>query len=178
MTHQHAVVIISCLLTSIVSANTVSTFIIPSGVEVTIIESTFDKDIFSVERCSSNDSICRINKKFPYGVDIDFPKTYVKSITVSLQGRSYALDATGMYNAWGGRPLEHHGVIRYFGGGCSDNKNCQFRGIFSDGSGSFVAEWLVVDGLATRSIITGSDDVVNLFKNNIDPPGTYLPRNN
>jgi hypothetical protein len=75
-----------------------------------------------------------------------------------------------MYDAWGGRPLEYKGTIRYFGGKCSDQKNCQFRGIFSDGAGSFVAEWRIVGGVPTRTVLSGSDDIVHLFMKNIDPP--------
>ena len=90
--------------------------------------------------------------------------TYLKNITASYQGHSYTLDVADMYNAWGNRSLEHPGVIRYFGGRCYDKSNCQFRGIFSDAAGSFVAEWLIVDGLAIRTVLTSSNDVVNLFK--------------
>ena len=52
----------------------------------------------------------------------------------------------------------------------NQKKNCQFRGLFSDAAGSFVAEWLIVDGLAIRTVLTSNNDVVNLFKKNIDPP--------
>ena len=75
-----------------------------------------------------------------------------------------------MYDAWGARPLEVKGVVRYFGGKCFDTKNCQLRGLFSDAAGSFVAEWQIVGGLPTRTILTSSSDVVHLFMNNIDPP--------
>ena len=75
-----------------------------------------------------------------------------------------------MYDAWGARPLEQEGVIRYFGGKCFDKENCQLRGVFSDGAGSFVAEWRIVNGHAARTVLTTSSDVVNLFKQHIDPP--------
>lgn len=75
-----------------------------------------------------------------------------------------------MYNGWGSHPLEYKGVIRYFGGKCFDTKNCQFRGLFSDAAGTFVAEWRIVNELPIRTMLTNSDDVVNLFIKNIDPP--------
>lgn len=75
-----------------------------------------------------------------------------------------------MYDAWGNRPLEVKGAIRYFGGRCSDVKNCEFRGIFSDGVGTFVAEWRVVDGVPIRDVLTDSSDIIDLFMHNIDPP--------
>lgn len=158
------------IFTSSATADMTSTFTLPSGVEVKIIEAPFQKALFKVEGCSEGDSVCRINGHAPAGIAFGLPKTYVKSITVSFQGRSYSLDVSDMYNAWGSRPLEHKGKIRYFGGKCFNSKNCQFRGLFSDAAGTFVAEWRIVNELPVRTVLTDSNDVVNLFTKNIDPP--------
>jgi len=167
---RHIAALLGCLLSFTAWADQSSTFVLPSGVEVTVVEAAFHADNFAVEGCSERSSTCRINGRIPYGVAFGLPKTYVKSIEVSFQGASYALDVADMYNAWGNRPLEYPGAVRYFGGKCFDEKNCQFRGLFSDAAGSFVAEWLIVDGYSTRSILTSNSDVVNLFTKNIDPP--------
>ena len=169
MTPMHVAILLGCLFSTSALADTTSTFTLPSDVDVTIVESVFDKEMFNVERCPSSGSICRINGRFPYGMDINVPQTYVKSITISFQGTSYALDVTDMYNAWGDRPLQYPGGIRYFGGKCFDKKNCQFRGLFSDAAGAFVAEWWIVDEVAIRTVLTSSRDVVHLFVENIDP---------
>ncbi len=137
-------------------------FILPSGVEVRITEVPYKK---------SKDSECKMNGRlvlFPSGAPL--PKTYVKSIKINFKGRWYALDGSCMYDAWGGRPLEVPGFIRYFGGKCFDVMNCQFRGVFSDGVGTFAAEWRVVNGIPIRTVITASNDVIQLFIKNIDPP--------
>jgi len=170
MKFLHIATLLGYLLPSVVLANATISFILPSGVEVTIVESVFQKEKFDIKGCSIGSSVCRINGHIPFGVTFGFPNTYLKNITASYQGHSYTLDVADMYNAWGNRSLEHPGVIRYFGGRCYDKSNCQFRGIFSDAAGSFVAEWLIVDGLAIRTVLTSSNDVVNLFKKNIDPP--------
>lgn len=167
---RHVTALLSCLISIAAWSDATSTFTLPGDVGVAIVESVFDKEMFNIEKCSSGNSICRINGRFPYGVDIDFPKTYMKSITVSFQGASYALEVADMYNAWGNRPLVYPGAVRYFGGRCFDKRNCQFRGLFSDAAGSYVAEWLVVDAVAIRTVLTSSSDVVSLFKKNIDPP--------
>ena len=146
-----------------------STFTLPSGVTVTITEAPFDKSKFTVSGCS-DDNPCFINGHIPFGLGTQLPRTYVKSITVSFKGQSYALDASDMYDAWGNRPLEVRGVVRYFGGQCSEIKYCQFRGLFSDGIGSFVAEWVIADGKPFRTVLTGSEDIVDLVSKNIDPP--------
>jgi hypothetical protein len=100
----------------------------------------------------------------PFGL----PSTYVKSITVTVKGRLYSLDVADMYNAWGSRPLEYKGVIRYFGGTCLDSENCRFRGVFSDAAGSFGAEWYIIKGLAIRTVISSSSDIIQLFAKHID----------
>ena len=117
-------------------ADTTAAFMLPRGVAVRIVEAPFKASRFKVQGCSDQDSGCRINGRIPIGTAFGLPKTYVKSITVSFKGRSYPLDASDMCNAWGGRPLEVPGVVRYFGGKCFDPKNCQFRGLFSDAAGA------------------------------------------
>lgn len=150
--------------------NTRSNFTLPSKVEVTIIEAPFYKNKFKIEKCSGNTDVCRINGKIPFGTTFYLPKTYVKSIVISFQGKSYALDVSNMYDAWRNSPLEYSKGSRYFGGKCFDVKNCQFRGIFSDAAGAFVAEWIIANGRQFRTVLTDRDDVVGLFMKNIDPP--------
>jgi hypothetical protein len=147
-----------------------SAFTLPSGVHIKIAEAKFQKDRFHVSGCSDDNKPCLINGHIPFGLTGNLPKTYVTTITASYLGHSYSLDASDMYDAWGSRPLAVKGAIRYFGGSCSGVGVCQFRGIFSDGVGSFVAEWQIVDGLSFRTILSDSNDVVNLFIHNIDPP--------
>ncbi|MBC3928644.1 hypothetical protein H8K29_10515 [Undibacterium sp. CY21W] len=145
-------------------------FTLPSGVAVELVEQAFVKSQFKVEGCNGQEKKCLINGRIPFGTDLDLPKSYVKSIRVSFQGKTYSLSSDGMYNAWGKRPLEYPGSVRYFGGKCFDSQNCQFRGLFSDAAGSFVAEWRVVNGVPTRTVLTNSNDVVSLFMKHIDPP--------
>lgn len=152
-------------------ADTNSKFILPSGVEVSIVEAPFGDGHFRVEGCFANSSFCRINERIPFfGVGSGLPKTYVKAISVSFNGRKYFLDASDMYDAWGGRPLQYTSKIRYFGGKCVDDKNCSFRGLFGDASGSFAAEWAIVDGLASRTVLSSSGDLTDFFMKHIDPP--------
>jgi hypothetical protein len=154
---------------STVPAETQAEFALPSGVQVRIVEATFDASRFKIEGCVPGGAVCRINGRVPFGVAVGLPRTYVKHITVTFRGQSYMLDSSDMYDAWGSRPLEHKGVVRYFGGRCEEAGLCHLRGIFSDGVGSFVAEWRVVNGTAIRTVLTDSIDVVHLFTKNIDP---------
>lgn len=131
------------------AADSNASFTLPSGVLVTIIEAPFKKANFKIVGCNGHDA-CFINGHVSFGVLEKIPKTYVKSISVSFKGRSFELDASDMYDAWRGRPLEVKGV-RYFGGQCATVNYCQFRGLFSDAAGSFVAEWVVVEGKPFRT---------------------------
>jgi hypothetical protein len=151
-------------------ANQPVALVLPSGVRVVIIEMPFDRATFKISGCEGGDHGCIINGHVPFGSDNEIPKTFTKSITATYQDKSYSLDVSDMFNAWGTRPLEVKGAVRYFGGKCRDAKNCELRGIFSDGAGSYVAEWQIIHGVPFRTILTNSDDVVNLFIHHIDPP--------
>ncbi len=164
------ITIFCSLLSATVFADTTANFTLPSGVVVQIVEAAFDRTKFRVDGCSGRETFCQIEGRTPFGSDLDLPKTYVKNILVSFAGAKHLLDASDMYNAWGSRPLEYKGSIRYFGGKCSNSNNCQLRGVFSDASGSFVAEWQIVNGISTRTVLTSSNDVVHLFMEHIDPP--------
>jgi hypothetical protein len=151
-------------------ADSEATFTLSSGVAVTITEASFENGSFKVSGCTDTSPGCMINGHVPMGLAFGMPKTYVKQISISYLAQTYLLDASDMYDAWGKRPLERKGFVRYFGGKCFDRKNCRFRGIFSDGEGSFVAEWIIVDGVTVRTVLSGSDDIVSLFIKHIDPP--------
>jgi len=152
--------------------STSSEFTLPSGVTIRIVEGPFNPAKHKIKGCTevAGTDGCLIDGRFVFGSADELPKTYVKSITATFGGRSYSLDVSQMYNAWGGRPLEVKGVIRYFGGSCSDTMNCTLRGLFSDAAGSYVAEWQIANGISARTILTWSGDIVSEFITNIDPP--------
>lgn len=153
-------------------ADTTATFILPSGVNVEIIEAPFQKSNFRIDGCLDGNEPCVINGGIPFGAAFGLPKTYVKSIKISYKGRAYFLDVTDMYDAWGSRRLQYEdslrfGTTRFFGGEC-DDQSCFLRGIFSDSDGTFAAEWRIGNGKSFRTVLTDSDDVISLFKKHID----------
>lgn len=98
------------------------------------------------------------------------PKTYVSKIMFNIKDKSYKLDSSYMYNAWGQRPLEVPGVIRYLDAHCYNVNNCTIRGLFSDAAGAFVTEWKIIEGESIRTVISDSGDLVAMFSKNITPP--------
>jgi hypothetical protein len=165
--------LVTVVLSLPVKADSVASFTLPSGVSVRITEAPFVARRFKIKGCTQGSSQCLIGGRLPYGVTGHLPKTYVKEIQVTVGETTHVLDSSSMFDAWGARPLEHPGSIRYFGGSCVNQQHCQFRGIFSDGAGTFVAEWVVFSGLVSRTVLTGNGDIVHLIMKNIDPPFVY-----
>ena len=147
------------------------TFDLGNGLKISIEEKKFDPSEWDITYCPNTKFICLINGKVPYGVDNVVPSSYLSKLTATVNSKSYQLDTTNMFNAWGERPLEHPGAIKYFSGTCENPKWCIFRGIFSDAAGTFIAEWQVRWGVPERTVITTASDIVNLFMKHIDPPG-------
>jgi hypothetical protein len=163
-------IIFVLLASNVLADGQTKEFDLGNGITVQIEEAKFNPESHKIENCEGSNYPCLIDGVFPFGTAFSMPKTYLKSLTLSKSGKSYKLQTTGMYNAWGNRPLEFKGKIKYLGGHCYDEKNCALRGLFSDAAGSFVAEWVVINGKPFRTVLTSSDDISHLFMRNIDPP--------
>lgn len=83
-----AAILLACGALDAARSHASSAFTLPSGVRVEIVESAFHKDEFQVSGCTGGESRCRINGHVPFGATGSIPKTYVKAITISFQGRS------------------------------------------------------------------------------------------
>ncbi len=59
MTFRQVAILLSFLVATPSLADTTSTFTLPSGVGVTIIEAAFQEKKFDIEGCSENSSSCR-----------------------------------------------------------------------------------------------------------------------
>jgi hypothetical protein len=140
------------------------------GIVVTIEEAQFTPEQHDIKNCASSKIPCTIDGVFPFGTAFNIPRTYLKRLTFSIKNKTYELDTSGMYNAWGNRPLEHKGSIRYLGAHCYSDVDCKLRGIFSDAAGSYVAEWIMFGGTSQRTVLTSTNDVMHMFMKNIDPP--------
>jgi hypothetical protein len=151
----------------------IHSFTLPSGVSIQIFEAPFT---------SMPESSCPGLKKQlgELGDRAHRPKTYVKAIEAKFQSKKILFEVNCMTDAWGDRPLSHKGGPRYFGGWCEiieGKPYCSFRGIFSDASEIFAAEWNVNGYQARRTVFASTSDIVQLFLQNIDPQKFYLPPN-
>lgn len=151
-------------------AESTKSFDLGDSTSVTLVERAFDPAHARIETCGETHQICRINGGAPFGIDGDMPRTYLARLTLKVGRKTYDLDTRGMYDAWGDHPLEGKGTIRYMAASCSDTAFCTLRGIFSDGGGTYVAEWQIRYGISVRTILTDSNDIVNSFLEHLEPP--------
>ena len=91
------------------------------------------------------------------------PYSYLAKLTLRVQGKTYNLDTTNMYNAWGDRPLKNSDGQKYMAAHCYNPDTCTLRGIFSGQGGLYVAEWGIQNGKPFRSMLSDSTDLVNFF---------------
>ncbi len=100
------------------------------------------------------------------------PRTYLALAEVKFEGRTFRLDTRGMVNPLVSAPRTANALVkeRRFGGFCYDKTTCFFRAVFGDAGGSFVAEWIVVDGRPVRTMFSSNGDLVAFFLKNIEPP--------
>lgn len=139
-----------------------------SGIKLNFEEYLYTES--DIKNCSMNHESCFLNGVPAIGVGASHPNSYVANLILTTQSKVYKLNTENMYNAALERPREIKGVIEYFYAGCFNADNCIVRGLFSDAGGSYVAEWLVIDGVPMRTILTSSGDVVHKFIEDIRPP--------
>jgi len=143
---------------------------LPSGVHISIVEAPFQSSGIAVQGCTKSASVCLVGGK-PYGLATGLPRTYIRKIVATYGDSKFVLDGSGIYDA---EATEHasHSDLRFFGGSCQDARNCAFRAVLGDAANAIAAEWIVIDGIVQRTILSGDADIVQFFQKNIDPP-TY-----
>lgn len=120
--------------------------ILPDGQTVTIETEIipFNERDHNIEHCGP--VICSINQSFFFGSDNLLPKEEIKKITVRYQDRNIELDSSGMFD-----PLAVNEAT-YVLKPLHDNIY-KLTGKFSDGAGSYCAQWLFSDTASIRTII-------------------------
>lgn len=140
-------------------AGSQATFIFSPNVALHLKASAFDAKNHHVSRCKVNDweGVCLIDGKPIIGTDWDMPKFALESFELEVNGTRVALDVSSLYNPWFGAPAKEHFSVSPVEGGWV------VHGCFSDGAGTYIAEWLVVGGGSLRTLISGDESVIDLF---------------
>ena len=126
-------------------------------------ETPFDKQGNIITECGEN-TICLINNQPLWGSDGKIPETSLKSLTIIIQGKSIPLDTSCMFDPLvSSEKKTAYSVSHYFA------DSWKVRGRFSDGAGTYYAEWLVTKQASVRTLLGDSellyDAFENLFKN-------------
>lgn len=139
--------------------------VMPGEIIVTVVDGPFLASEPPVRDCVRGRA-CVVDYAPPL-VENGRPRDEIKSISISVDGMIYALPASGMFNT--SNALRNGGIKR-IGGYCYDRHNCAFRGRFGDGGRSYVAEWVIKNGIPTRTVLSPSMDLGWLFDDNPAPP--------
>ncbi len=96
--------------------------------------------------------ICLVDGKPVFGTDWDEPISQLVEATLIIDGRTKVkLDVSNMFNPWTGEPRRKDFRVTEVEGGFL------IHGEFSDGAGSYEAEWLVINGSSVRTKLQKSE---------------------
>jgi len=130
------------------SKNT-NNFTIPlgEGISLSMTVSTFEPSAHKTTKCKILDweGICLIDDKPVFGTDWELPEKQLTRALVRVAGNSIDLDVSCMFNPWFGKPRTGDFSIKKVEGGYL------IRGSFSDGAGSYEAEWLIIQNASVRT---------------------------
>lgn len=100
-----------------------------------------------------------INDRPIFGTDGELPKFVLTKATLVLNGTAIALPTAGMYEPWSG--TEATGQLNPdFFHLVKDGPAYKLQAVFSDGAGSYVAEWRIAGQSATRTVLSADEAVV------------------
>ncbi len=117
------------------------------GITLNLTATQFNDKNHKITECKINDrpSVCLIDGKPVFGTDLDLPRNQLIKATIKIDKNTINLDATCMYNPWFGKPnVKNFTQKKAFGG-------YLVSGYFSDGAGSYEAEWFVIENSAVRT---------------------------
>ncbi len=90
-----------------------------------------------------------------FGTDGGTPHTKLKKLTLLQGNEKTSLEVSCMYDPW----FEQVDRSR-FKVVVRNRRRVVLTGVFSDAAGSYVAEWLIVDGLGVRTLLSNDPSVV------------------
>lgn len=134
-----------------------------NGLIISATEQKFLPEEHRLSGCGRAFASCVIDGAPAIG-PIRMPKTRLADITLHVGERTLHLDTTGIFDPFL-RP-----VTENFGAFCYDINNCTVRAILGDAGGTYVAEWIIANGVQRRSVLSDSSDLIEFMKGNLNPP--------
>jgi hypothetical protein len=129
------------------------------GVVLYLIEDNLNPLEFSINPKILNvGNICFIDNNVVFGTDFELPKTKLTSAYIIYDNKKVSLDISSMYN-----PNIQSLTNKLFKTEKIGDK-LVITGLFSDGAGSFLVQWIVINKSSVRTIISSDENVyINLF---------------
>lgn len=152
-----------CLAISLPASSAELSTLLGSGIQVIAVEKPFTSADHAITGCKSFQP-CLVDGQKVFGA-IGLPRTILEKVSLRYGDASYELDVRGMFDPMLGTDLKGR-----WDGYCYDSRNCTLRAVFSDAGGAYCAEWQIVNGVATRTILTDSMDVVKFIRANLVAP--------
>jgi hypothetical protein len=134
-----------------------TTIKLEDGISLVFEEITYDRNTDLPTDCGDG-FICLVNNQPLWGADGKLPATKLGKAIVKINTAEIQLDTSGMYD-----PLisadrkSQYEVIHYYG------DMWKVRGCFSDGAGTYFAEWLVTKAGSMRILIGDSELLHDAF---------------
>ena len=130
---------------------------IDSITSLQLVREKFNPEINKLE--IKNGFVLGINDSPLFGSDGEIPKYKLIKATLKIKDKSYNLQVDNMYNPWTGDNLN----IDFFNIIHNGENHHLFKGIFSDGAGTYAAQWLIEWNSSIRDIITKDEFIIESY---------------
>ena len=116
----------------------------------------FEPDNHAITECRILDwtGICLVDGAPVFGTDWEMPRTQLAEARVRLPSCTVPLDVSSMYNPWSGDADPRFFCAEEIEGGYA------IHGSFSDAAGGYVAEWLVIQCSALRTVLSSDEHLI------------------
>ena len=117
------------------------------GISLQMTVAPFDTKKYKIKKCKVLDwsGVCLIDGKPVFGSDWELPKNQLIKASVKIGAHTIKLDVSCMFNPFFGKPDRQNFFIETVEGGY------YVRGNFSDGAGSYEAEWFIIQNSSVRT---------------------------
>jgi hypothetical protein len=139
------------------SQSNISSIDLGDGISLTGTIETFDKSKHKFDTCDSGldwKYICLIDDNIWFGSDKELttPRNQLTKLTIKIQGKEIQLDVTGMFNPNYKNELK----VGQFDIDRTEEEYL-LSGMFSDGAGSYIANWIIIKNKSQRIKISNNE---------------------
>ncbi|SRR6266487_137010 len=131
-----------------------ATFDLRPEITLQLRASKFDPSRHKLTKNSSG-AVRLIDGRQFFGTDGGLPRTQLDSASIIVEGGRVPLDVGQMYEPWFGTPSRNTFSLTRWEDGWV------LTGLFSDGAGTYVARWRILNGTSVREVISDDEDLIS-----------------